>query len=42
MIDPFTGNGFTSASNGQIIPEFFSDGLTLTNGAQMVNIRDMR
>lgn len=38
MAPPFTGNGFTSATNGQIIPEFYSDGLTINNGAQMIEI----
>ncbi|MED4955927.1 hypothetical protein ABEO75_09545 [Paenibacillus macerans] len=38
MTDPFTGNGFTSATNGQIIPEFYSDGLTLTDGAKMLEV----
>lgn len=35
MTDPFTGNGFTSAKNGKTIPEFYSDGLTLRDGAKM-------
>ena len=38
MTPPFTGNGFTSATNGQIIPEFYSDGVSLNNGAQMLEI----
>ena len=38
MTPPFTGNGFTSATNGQIIPEFYSDGLSINNGAQMIEI----
>lgn len=38
MAPPFTGNGFTSATNGQIIPEFYSDGLIINNGAQMIEI----
>lgn len=38
MAPPFTGNGFTSATNGQIIPEFYSDGVSLNNGAQMLEI----
>ncbi len=38
MLPPFTGNGFTSALNGQIIPEFYSEGLSLKNGAQMIEI----
>lgn len=38
MTPPFTGNGFTSASNGLIIPEFYSYGLSIDNGAQMVRI----
>lgn len=38
MAPPFTGNGFTSATNGQIITEFYSDGVSLNNGAQMLEI----
>jgi len=38
MTEPFAGNGFTSATNGQIIPEFYSDGLAIKNGAQMIEI----
>lgn len=38
MTPPFTGNGFTSATNGQVIPEFYSDGLSINNGAQMIEI----
>ena len=35
---PFTGNGFTSATNGSIIPEYMSSGCRMTNGAQLVRI----
>ena len=36
---PFTGNGFTKAINGQIIPEFKSNGyLDVADGAQLVEI----
>ena len=36
---PFTGNGFTKAINGQIIPEFKSNGyLDVTDGAELVEI----
>ncbi len=38
ILPPFTGNGFTSAMNGQIIPEFYSEGLSLNDGAQMIEI----
>jgi len=30
--------GFTSATNGQIIPEFYTDGVAMKDGAQMVRI----
>ena len=39
MTAPFTGHGFTSAQDGQIIPEFYTSGLSLTKGAVMVEIR---
>ncbi len=36
---PFTGNGFTSAENGRIIPEFKSDDfLEISDGAQLIEI----
>lgn len=36
---PFTGNGFTKATNGQIIPEFKCSSLTKINdGAQLIEI----
>jgi hypothetical protein len=36
---PFTGNGFTKATNGQIIPEFKCDGyLDVEDGAQLIEI----
>ena len=38
MTPPFTGNGFTAATNGQIIPEFYTDGVSLQDGAQMFQI----
>lgn len=37
---PFTGNGFTKATNGEIIPEFKCDGyLDVMDGAQLIEIR---
>ena len=36
---PFTGNGFTKATNGEIIPEFKCDGyLEVSDGAQLIEI----
>lgn len=36
---PFTGNGFTGATNGQIIPEYISnDFLPVSDGAQLIEI----
>ena len=36
---PFTGNGFTKATNGQIIPEFKCDGfLKVSDGAELIEI----
>lgn len=36
---PFTGNGFTGATNGQIIPEYKCDGyLDVEDGAQLIEI----
>jgi hypothetical protein len=36
---PFTGNGFTKATNGQIIPEYKCDGyLEVEDGAQLIEI----
>ena len=40
MTPPFTGNGFTASSNGQVIPEFYSEGLNLNNGAKIIEITD--
>lgn len=40
MTPPFTGNGFTASTTGQVIPEFYSEGLSLNNGAQMIEITD--
>ena len=37
--DPFTGNGFTKATNGQIIPEYkMSDFARIEDGAQLIEI----
>ena len=37
---PFTGNGFTKAINGEIIPEFKCDDyLKLSDGAQLIEIK---
>lgn len=37
--DPFTGNGFTKATNGQIIPEYkMSDFSRIEDGAQLIEI----
>lgn len=37
---PFTGNGFTKATNGEIIPEFKCTGyLNIADGAQLIEIR---
>lgn len=37
--DPFTGNGFTKATNGQIIPEYkMSDFARMEDGAQLIEI----
>lgn len=39
-VSPFTGNGFTKATNGQIIPEFKCDDfLKIKNGAQLIEIQ---
>ena len=39
QLSPFTGNGFTKAMNGQIIPEYNCDGyLKLSDGAQLIEI----
>lgn len=35
---PCTRNGFTSATNGSIIPEYMSSGCRMTDGAQLVRI----
>lgn len=36
---PFTGNGFTKATNGQIIPEYKCDGyLEVEDGAELIEI----
>lgn len=36
---PFTGNGFTKATNGEIIPEFICDTyLNFSDGAQLIEI----
>lgn len=36
---PFTGNGFTKATNGEIIPEFKCHGyLSIDDGAQLIEI----
>lgn len=36
---PFTGNGFTKAMNGEIIPEFKCNGyLDIDDGAQLIEI----
>ena len=37
---PFSGNGFTKAANGEIIPEFRSDGyLEISDGSQLSEIK---
>lgn len=37
--DPFTGNGFTKATNGQIIPEFVSNEyLYIADGSQLIEV----
>jgi len=38
MKPPFTGTGFTSSLNGHIVPEFYSNGLSLNHGALMYEI----
>ncbi len=38
MTPPFTGNGFTAATNGEIVPEFYTDGVSLQDGAEMFQI----
>lgn len=36
---PFTGNGFTKATNGEIIPEFKCNGyIDVSDGAQLIEI----
>ena len=37
--EPFTGNGFLGSMNGMVIPEYYSDGLQMDNGAELVEIR---
>ncbi|MRX74242.1 hypothetical protein GJU40_19145 [Bacillus lacus] len=38
---PFTGNGFTKAENGQIIPEYKTNKfIEVSDGAQLIEIRD--
>lgn len=38
---PFTGNGFTKETNGEIIPEFKCDGfLEVADGAQLIEISE--
>lgn len=38
-VSPFTGNGFTKATNGQIIPEYkMFDFVKIEDGAQIIEI----